>query len=72
MIVALEATTSFHQRLGLKRSGWARQLPVRIAAVALTACEFMWKSGSGFRMRSRPHSSRTWPPSAPYQAPAFR
>ena len=41
MTVAFDAATSLHQRLGLKRSGWARQLAVRIAAVAVTAWEFM-------------------------------
>jgi hypothetical protein len=37
MIVARELTTSFHQRVGLKRSGWARQLAVRMAQVAVRA-----------------------------------
>ena len=41
MIVAFEVTTSFHQRLGLKRSGRTRQLAVRIAAMAVTAWAFM-------------------------------
>ena len=41
MIVARVATTSRHQRRGLKRSGRIRQLPVRIAQVAVTAWQFM-------------------------------
>jgi hypothetical protein len=41
MIVARVATTSGHQRRGLKRSGRMRQLAVRIAQVAVTAWQFM-------------------------------
>ena len=41
MMVALALTTSFHQREGLKRSGWARQFAVRMAQVAVTAWAFM-------------------------------
>ena len=72
MMVARPATTSAHQRPGLKRSGRIRQLAVRIAQVAVTAWLFMWKSGSGLRMRSRPRSIVTRPPRSRYQAPAVR
>ena len=54
MIVAWEFSTSFHHRLGLKRSGWARQLAVSMAQVAVTTWAFMWKRGSGLRKRSPP------------------
>ena len=66
------AATSGHQRRGLKRSGKIRQLAVRTAHVAVTAWQFMWKSGSGLRKRSRPGSMASRPPRPRYQAPAFR
>ena len=72
MTVARVATTSFHQRAGLKRSGKTRQFAVRITPVAVTAWQFMWKSGSGFRIRSPPRAKRMRPPRSRYQAPAFR
>ena len=72
MTVARAATTSFHQRVGLKRSGRIRQFAVRRTQVAVTAWQFMWKSGSGLRIRSRPRSNAIRPPRSRYQAPAFR
>ena len=41
MIVAREATTSFHHRDGLKRSGRIKQFAVSIAQVAVSAWQFM-------------------------------
>ncbi len=72
MTVARVATTSGHQRRGLKRSARIRQFAVSMAAVADTAWQFMWNSGSGLRMRSRPGSIAARPPRSRYQAPAFR
>ena len=42
MTVARAATTSCHQRDGLKRSGMARQLAVRMHRVAAIAWLFTW------------------------------
>ena len=71
MTVARVATTSRHQLLGWKRSGRIRQPPTRNMAVAETAWEFIWNSGSGLSRRS-PSRKAAAPPSATYQAPALR
>jgi len=41
-MVGRVATTSFHHRVGLKRSGRIRQLAVSITHVAVSAWLFMW------------------------------
>jgi hypothetical protein len=69
MAVARVATTSGHQRRGLKRSGRIRQFAVRMTHVPVMPRQFMWKSGSGLMMRSRPYSMASRPPRSRYHAP---